>query len=316
MSEDILPVGGGPSQIDCTDQNKVPVKVGRDHFDGDHVRTKMPALVLKTDHGVQVTWHMLDMDGNNVNLTNCGFGSSSISEAPSSSSVTPDGPSIYFKMGLADNGTSVISKYGSVLDAEVGKVAVTLTPDEVSSPGIYFGEFAVINASEQIQFSNRFFVIVSASLFSGGSLVGPPSIAEIRLFLRDNGANDNELLDHVDFDDAEIAMAALMCIQYWNEVDPPLDTVYTSENFPFRHHWLLGICGNLYYIAAEHYLRNKYQHQGQGASYDDKNKDREYMAKGKMLTDEWKMFVRQKKTNLNQMGWFGHLGSTYGRPYY
>mgnify|MGYP003344969451 FL=1 len=105
---------------------------------------------------------------------------------------------------------------------------------------------------------NTFYLAVERGIFGmpEREFLGPPSLAEVRLHIRDFPEN-NLLLDDYEFDEAEVYMAAERCVMYFNEISPPIQQRFTTKNFPFRYHWLEGIVYYLFITAADWHRRNK-----------------------------------------------------------
>jgi len=200
---------------------------------------------------------------------------------------------------------------GTVVDAAEGKIRFYVTDEVVRKAGIYLVEVQVHNSAEVLEILNQGYLVVNRSLVNPETTpTGPPSIAEIRLHLRDSGPEDNYLLDDVEFDLAEIAACIERPVLYWNETLPPVQT-YNTQNFPFRYQWLEGIVACLYELAAHHYRRNRLAYQGAGGTtLDDKNKSQEYEQKAQIKWELYRRWVANKKVAMNAEGCFG---STSGR---
>lgn len=140
---------------------------------------------------------------------------------------------------------------------------------------------------------------------------GPPSIAEIRLHLRDSSPAESYLLEHLMFDDAEIALAIARPVMYWNEIPPPLDVVYNTQTFPFRYHWLEGICANLFMMVAEQFRRNQLSYSAGGLSVDDQNKEAGYERAGQARWQAYREWVRATKASINLESCYGEVTSSY-----
>jgi hypothetical protein len=67
--------------------------------------------------------------------------------------------------------------------------------------------------------------------------------------------------------------------------------------------------GQLHLMAANHYRRNVMKSASGGMS--DKDKEREYMAEGRRLWDEYVAWVRTKKVELNLKTFAGQSLSQY-----
>ena len=196
---------------------------------------------------------------------------------------------------------------------EVGKVSVAVTPEMVANPGVYYAEVALVSSLTDpptLIFANVFSLIISRSTFGTNCAGGPPSIAEIRLHLRDSSPAESFLLDNLMFDDAEIALAITRPIMYWNEVPPPIQE-YTTETFPFRYHWLEGICANLFFMVAEQFRRNQLDYAAAGVTVNDQNKEQNYERAGQMRWQMYMDWVKVKKAQINLEGGYGTVGSIY-----
>jgi hypothetical protein len=138
---------------------------------------------------------------------------------------------------------------------------------------------------------------------------------EIRLQARDF-PEANNLLSAVEYSDNEIIFSITRPIQEFNEVSPPLTAYYSGSSFPWRYQWLNAILGNLMRIAADHYRRNRLPSQHGGLTVDDKNKDNPYWEIAQQLLSDWRLWMLQKKIELNAKSALGSLHSDYSRHYY
>ncbi len=205
-----------------------------------------------------------------------------------------------------------------VVNASAGCVRVALSADDTANPGVYFGEFAIVGEDERgnpsIVFSNVVYVVINRGLWagarSGTSQFGPPSMAEIRLHLRDTSPDESFLLDDVAFSDDEIALAIVRPVEYWNEIPPPVGT-YTTANFPYRYHWLEAICAQLFFMCEERHRRNQLTYTAAGLHIDDYNKELNYQRAGQMRQQTWLDFVRREKYRRNAEACFGIATSIY-----
>jgi hypothetical protein len=143
-------------------------------------------------------------------------------------------------------------------------------------------------------------------------MLGPPTIAEIRLNLRDQ-PEINRLIDEYEFDVADICEAAVKSVMYFNMSQPPIMTQFSTTNFPWRYQWLDGICAHLYEIASGFYRRNHLKHQTAGLAVDDINREQEYLQAWKIRFERWSTWVKTKRVQLNMEEGFGALGSSYSR---
>lgn len=184
-----------------------------------------------------------------------------------------------------------------VKEADKGLLSITLPG---LNAGVYRGVVKLSSENSTV-IENSFLIYVAQQV---GKQIGPPSLLEVRLQLRDSSPNDNYLLDGVQFTDEEIALAAIRPIQYFNEVSPPLRIRFTTNNFPWRYHWIEGMIAQLYMIAAEHYRKNNLSYSAGGLSVADMDKERNYMAAYQEKWGMYMQFVRNKKGEINmEQGW-------------
>jgi hypothetical protein len=200
----------------------------------------------------------------------------------------------------------------ALVTPEIGKVSGELTKQYTKHPGIYYAEVAIVTDEEEpsVILANPFTLIIERSTFGVQTQNGPPSIAEIRLHLRDSAPAESYLLDNLMFDDAEIALAITRPVMYWNEIPPPIGQ-FNTQNFPFRYHWLEGICANLFMMVAEQYRRNQLDYSAAGVSVNDQNKEMNYERAGQARWQAYREWVRAKKAEINLEGGYGEVGSLY-----
>lgn len=305
----------GPSQsavvplntTNCVDQNKLAAPVSAQN--GQAVLTRMRAVNITQGQAATIKWQMHNRDGVPVDLSACEVS-------------TPENQiKVVFRMKeqiALGNQNPIQSLEATVTDTDKGEVEVELTPNMVGIPGIYYGEMALVSvetgneARPNVIFSNLFYVIINRGTFgSEGQAGGAPSIAEVRLHLRDSSPNESFLLENLMFDDAEIALAIARPVMYWNEIPPPLDQTYNTQNFPFRYHWLEGICANLFLMVAEQYRRNQLQYQAGGIAVDDQNKEANYERAGQARWQAYREWVRATKAAINLESCYGEVTSNY-----
>jgi hypothetical protein len=194
---------------------------------------------------------------------------------------------------------------GTVTSITEGQATFVLPTWATATPGLYMAEAAVFSSAGVLVFTNPFQIVVNRSLFGNSSQPpsGMPSVAEIRLHMRDSDPADNPLLEDVQFDIAEIAVAIEYPILYWNETPPPLNQRYSTSTFPYRFHWLEAIQARLMQIAAHFYRRNRLQFTSQGGiGTDDLNKAADYEAKAKEKWAVYTDWVLKTKVRMNAMG--------------
>lgn len=317
--------------VSCTEQGILTAPVSK--VNGRQILSRMRTFSLQAGQCTTLDWVMLNRDGLPVDLTGCGFttgttsasDSSSLSVSSLSADAVPPLPAgeyqLIFRMRESLHlGTRSFTAQSvcEVVDAAQGQIRIPLVHDQVQNAGVYFGEVALVRILPDqpdpfgcIVFSNIFYLILNHSEFANprGPL-GPPSIMEIRLHLRDSAGAENYLLDNLKFADSEIALAIRRPVEYWNEVPPPIQ-VFTTRDFPFRHAWLDGICGNLFLIAAEQFRANNLEYSAAGVQVNDQNKEPNYEQAAQRRLQDFKDFVGLKKVSMNLEQCYGEVGSMY-----
>lgn len=210
-------------------------------------------------------------------------------------------------------GTYVYSTIGTVESPADGLVAADIPTEATNNAGIYFAEFSIEEKSTKcILFTNIFWLTVDWG--SGGAPTnnsgGPPTLAEIRLHLRD-APEGNRILDEYEFDPAEVAAAVSRCVDWFNEVEPPLSTRYTTQTFPARYHWLEGIAAELFTTAAHYFRRNRFAYSAGGLTVDSLDKEKEYLQAALYHRERWETWARKAKVRANINDGFMSMGSGY-----
>lgn len=308
-----LTTNGALFPISCAGQNIISAPVST--VNGTPVPGRMRAITLTQGQCATIAWQFHDQLGHPISLQACGFPD----DSESSSALVDYRVVLKLKEQLSmGNARPPVEVEARVVNSSEGRVEADLTKNMTGVPGIYYGEMSLVStlAEEQAQpcvvFANTFSVVIARSL-SGpvGEIGGPPSIAEVRLHLRDSSPNESFLLDNLMFDDAEIALAITRPVMYWNEVPPPLDLVYTTQTFPFRYHWLEGIVANLFFMVAEQYRRNDFQYAAAGMQINDQNKAQAYDQAGQARWDAYREWVRATKASINLESCYGEVTSNY-----
>lgn len=267
---------------------------------------RMQSIRVRVEQAAVIKWQFRDDSGAPIALTSCGFTDSSLS-----ASVGDIEYVIVLRLREAMATHCLQEITASAIDAETGIVEFSLPREAVRNAGIYLAEAAVtaVGSETSVLFSNVFYLNVERGA-SLDSVRGAPTVAEIRLHLRDSSGDENFLLDTVAFDDAEIAASIMRPIQYWNEVPPDIKK-YTTHTFPFRFHWLEAIVGNLFLMAEESFRRNNLEYQAGGIAVNDQNKEQNYAAAAQRRLQAWKDFVRAKKAAMNLEAAYGVTRSDY-----
>ncbi len=264
---------------------------------------------IETRQGLVQTvgWTMVDENGAAVDLTPLGDFPTSDSDPDKSHVQLTVKESLIIPTSSDDTTSSIRGVVSSIMG---GAVQFTPTAAMTARAGIYTAEAVVYDSDNNPVFSNQFYYVVTRGLNSTWASSCPPSIAEIRLHLRDSGAKDNPLLDNVQFDLAEIALAIERPVLYWNESLPPTRS-YTTTTFPYRYNWLEAIVGELYRTAAHFYRRNNMAVQGGGIGVNDLNKAAEYEQIADKKWGEYKIWALKLKVSANARAMIGSYGSGY-----
>lgn len=321
MSADTTsPSNSSSSGFDCAAQNMV--RASQTVVDGCPVLPKTQCHEVQMGQNAKLLWNFKTPRGGLVNLTDCLANCNSTSSQPGTfdSISTPGcGPTLRMRelSGVDPINDKIIPVDVEIIDPDQGLVRSEALPEQlVRSPGVYLEEWAFFDANNNMLFSNQCCTFVRRGLFGVDAdpykrNLGPPTIEEIRLSLRDNAPEDNLLLDDVEFDAAEISQAVLRPIQYWNETPPPLNPLMTTKTFPFREMWLLGIQAYLFDMVANHYRRNQLAYNAGGVAVDDKNKEQQYRAASNQLTQQFREMLRAKKIEINISLFSGTIVSSY-----
>jgi hypothetical protein len=280
---------------------------------------RMRALRLRGGQVGTIDWQMLDNDGTPLDLRDLGF---TVAGPPGSLTSEALGPHARFRirenMSLGRSDTQPLQTEFSayVTDPATGLVQINLTATLTAQPGIYFGEVGIFDGQDNLIFSNVFYVNIERGQFAGAlTCGGPPTIAEIRLHLRDNGAAEHLLLKDVIFDDAEIALAISRPIMQFNEIQPVLDLKFNTQNFPSRYHWMEAIAGNLYLMLADWYRQNQLAYQAGGLALDDMRKADDYDRAAMMRMQTWNTWAQREKIRINLEGAYLSMQSPYALPF-
>lgn len=197
-----------------------------------------------------------------------------------------------------------------------GVLRATLLPAIVERAGIYQLSWGVRDSSDAVLAVNDGLLSVERSLFPQYTEtldkdLGPPTLNDIRMSIKDSGAAENLLLGDVEFADEEILDAIRRPIAHWNEALPPLRRKYTTRDFPFRENWRKATAGYLFSMAADHYRRNHLVYNAGGNTVADKAKEKEYLSASERLLSEYKDWVTMTKMSINTRSFYGSFGSPY-----
>lgn len=203
----------------------------------------------------------------------------------------------------------------SAFDPSAGILRCKLEASLVENSGIYELHWAVCDSDGNPVMVDRAILSIERSQFPVFSDtvrkdLGPPTLQEIRMRLRDSAGTENLLLDDIEFHDEQILLALAEPVRFWNESPPPIE-LYNTRNFPYRGAWISGVLAQLHLMAANHYRRNRLAHSAGGTTVDDKNKEREYLGEGQRLWAEYKDWCLAKKVEHNMKRFCGQNVSQY-----
>jgi hypothetical protein len=134
---------------------------------------------------------------------------------------------------------------------------------------------------------------------------------QVRMFLRDY-ANNNILLDDVQFTDNELNNALEMTASAFNAVTP--QTNLTPQSFPTHLRYVLLIGVARFLMTSESFMQVRNQatvQDGDIAPIGISDKAQMYSQLAKSLKDEWDELVRGIKTQNNMESTYTTLSSGY-----
>jgi len=206
--------------------------------------------------------------------------------------------------------SQIVQAIGSVVDSEQGLVQCELPEALVANSGLFLLNIGVTDSLGRVWAQDKGFLSVERGLFGDiSNLLGPPTLGELRLVLRDT-LLENNLLDDVEYDDSELFFAIVRPVQEWNETPPPV-AYFDTRSFPYRDAWINAIVSKLLKTAAVWYERNRLAVSHGGINVDDKNKLNPYLLLAQQFEAQWKQFIVSKKVELNVSMSYGSVGSGY-----
>ena len=134
---------------------------------------------------------------------------------------------------------------------------------------------------------------------------------QVRMFMRDR-ANNNILLDTVQFTDDELNLAMDMAVSGFNTVTP--QTNFTPQTFPSHLKYLLLIGTTRFLLMSESFLQVRNQatvQDGDIAPIGIDDKAQLYAQLAASLKAEWDELTRGVKTQNNMESAYTTLGSGY-----
>lgn len=187
-------------------------------------------------------------------------------------------------------------------------------------PGVFRGQFSLRTAdTNEERLRNEFWVLVERGFWTVEGAApsadrGPPTLAEVRLSVRDHpGAN--RLLGDYEFDPAEVGFALTSAVQTYNNEFPPLPHQYrlTTINFPgcWRRQLLTGTLAYLFETARAYHRRGHLPYSAGGMSFDDLAKEKDYAAAADQCRQEYVRWVKTQRAKISMDAAWGSLGSGY-----
>lgn len=134
---------------------------------------------------------------------------------------------------------------------------------------------------------------------------------QVRMFMRDY-ANNNILLDDVQFTDRELNLALEMAASAFNAVTP--QTNLTASSFPTPLRYLLLVGTVRFLLMSESFMQARNQatvQDGDIAPIGISDKAALYSQLAQQLKGEWDELTRGVKTQNNMEGAYATLGSGY-----
>ena len=109
-----------------------------------------------------------------------------------------------------------------------GRVSFQVTNEDLTYPGIWVGEIVVADADEVPRYRFKCYVEVEHGLGASNQTWGPITVADVRMAIRDRCAEDNDLLEAVEFSNSEIARCMRWPVEYWNRCAASTDRIRAS----------------------------------------------------------------------------------------
>lgn len=298
----------GTEILECADFRVVTPEITV--AEGCPVLTKLRNVVTKKGVAAVVEWPLLNAAGKSLDISDCFPTVQSQSEDGSLSESGEEGR-IAVRLTTCDERGPILEVDGVVKEAATGTIRFEVPSSAADYAGIYRMSIGVYSAGDKLLFVDDGLLSVERSAFGDPlEMRGPPTLAEIRMAMRDS-AGENNLLRNVEFSNDEIIFSIVRPIADWNETPPPVAPM-TCNTFPWRHNWLKAVCGYLLQTAGFHYVRNKLSASHGGLQVNDKDKDNAYFALAQKFLDDWKLWLQSKKVQINIDSCYGGVDSIYG----
>lgn len=205
---------------------------------------------------------------------------------------------------------------GTVLDYEKGRVVFHVTEKDTKHIGVFLAEILLYRDTLLMR-RWPLYLCIEPSLAAydpkaSRAVRGGLTIPEIRLALRDVNSEYSEVLDEVEFKDAEILFAIQQPVDMWNDCLPyERALTFDYQNFPYRHEWMRATCGFLLEMAAHWYRRNDIPLNAGGITAQDRSKHQTYEPKARDLLDHYRAWMQQRKVADSMRFAWSTVGSTW-----
>lgn len=275
---------------------------------------------LVFDQGIQPTVEHVFRDRNGIPIDLTPYFAAESTNAPSGPSAGDGWIRMRIKEAVNTTRNAVANPVWEVRGWPVtrsqGVVRFMPGAGPVELSGVYTVEIGLANSANKVLGVERLVGFVERSLFAPNmdtvmQQQGPPSLEDIRMMLLDRAAEDNSLLDAVEFTTEQLLYAMCQPVRYWNETTPVLNS-YDTRTYPFVSAWRDMTVSNLLAAAANNYRRNNLPYSAGGVSINDKDKEGPYLAEAARLQEAYMNFVINKKTEMNHYAMFGNVTSPYG----
>jgi len=205
-----------------------------------------------------------------------------------------------------------LSKTLTILDAEDGTLSMTFDGTEDVYPGIWLAACVLKNTAGRVIGTYRCWFEVEPGFTDTAPLNGVgPRTGDIRQAMRDFSAGANVLLGDMEFSDHEIATALHRTVQEFNEMQPPISTLYDPQGLPSKEGFLRGTCCKLLEASIFRFARNEMPYNAGGVAYDDMAKMQPYMALLQSAKQEWQTWAKQLKVTITCSECMGSTGIDY-----
>jgi len=254
------------------------------NVDGTPLKQRLQAVTVADGQTPTVYWTVRNSTGDPVNIADL------------------TGATVALR--LKNVGGPGMLEFAGVIDNAAAGLVHAVVDTTQTGPGIFDAQLAVFQAG-RLKLLNRFWLMVERSLFGNQEFTGVPTVAEVRMHLRDSQGAENVLLDLPAFDDAEIMHAMLRAVDIWNEEPPPVQR-YTLQTFPFRARLLDATVASLYRTLGLQELRNWRNINAAGMTVSGPDRGPLFLELGEKMLDDYREWVRRQKVTINiARGWGG-----------